>query len=348
MRTSRVVLGCWVAGMVVGCSTGDNAGFEGGEDAPYEAAAHDSGATGDAAVHDAAVEAGVDGAAGDAAGDSANEGGGEAGDDATMGDAGDGGDAGDADGGDDADAGADADAEADADADASMDAGVDADAEVDATADALADADGATLVPPICDGVISPGEYGGAGNQNTSGSQTWYVTWDDNNLYVAIDNANVAEGNVVYVAADPGADGGAASLASGYAYDNTDVTTLPVGATLVVYAKQSYDEARVATASDAGAVWGAAQVGAVQVCANASPTVREEVIPWSLAGGRPAAYGWLGYVAADPNQNPQGYIYGQEPADDPGGGPANNETYTKSFAVPDATPGVDTPFADEQ
>lgn len=207
------------------------------------------------------------------------------------------------------------------------------------------------FVAPTCDGVIGPGEYGTIANEqsNTSTGQVWYMTWDATNLYVAIDQASVAEGSVIYVALAPG-DGGSGGLTTGYAYDNTDVTSLPFGAGLVVYAHgagastQQYAEARVGT----GGVWGTANSTAVQVCTGTSSATREEVIPWSLVGGIPGSFGWLGYVAAAASTHPQGYIYGQMPSDDPGGAPANAETYTKYYAVPNATPGVDTPFADEQ
>jgi hypothetical protein len=202
----------------------------------------------------------------------------------------------------------------------------------------------ASFVAPTCDGTIAAGEYGSVAHEQASGSgQTWYVTWDATNLYIAISGATVAEANILYLAANP-ADGGA-GLTTGYAYDNTDVTHLPFAAGVVVYAKQSYDEARTVSAS----AWGTPNTTAVKVCTTgATATVREEVIPWSLLGGLPAAFGWTGYFAASPATNPAGYIYGQMPTDDFGGGDAGAVTFTKYYAVPNATPGVDAPFADEQ
>lgn len=210
----------------------------------------------------------------------------------------------------------------------------------DSPVDALGDA---AFVAPTCDGVIGTGEYGGvADEQASSNGQVWYMTWDATNLYVAISGANVGEANVIYVAVNPG-DGGT-GLTSGYAYDDTDVTKLPFAADLVVYAKQTYNEARVAGAT----AWGNANTTALKVCVNASTSVREEVIPWSLVGGLPGAFGWTAYLAANPVSNPAGFIYGQMPVDDPGGADAGAESFTRYYAVPNATPGVDTPFADEQ
>jgi hypothetical protein len=219
----------------------------------------------------------------------------------------------------------------------------------DAPAESAAEAGGGDsgFVAPTCDGVIGPGEYGGVADEQTSSSgQIWYVTWDATHLYVAISSATVTEANVLYIAVPPG-DGGT-GLTSGYAYDKTDVTSLPFAASLVVYAKPSplYSEAR---AAGAGA-WGAPNTTAVQVCATgAASTVREEVIPWSLVGGLPGSFGWTGYLAANPTTNLTGFIYGQMPIDTNAGGPdAGGESFTRYYAVPNATPGMDTPFADEQ
>lgn len=182
------------------------------------------------------------------------------------------------------------------------------------------------------------------GRPTTSSGQTWLVTWDETNLYVAIENANVNEGCVLYVAVDPGGDAGPPGGAtSGRLYDSTDVTSLPFEAQLAVYAHDGYTEARTAS----GGAWGSPDTTDVHQCDNGGMQVREEVIPWSLLGGRPASFGWIGYLAANGNANPDGYIYGQLPADDPGGGPANNATYPHYLVVPDATPGVGLPFAHE-
>jgi len=204
----------------------------------------------------------------------------------------------------------------------------------------------AGFVAPVCDGVIGAGEYGGVANEQTSSNgQIWYMTWDATNLYVAISSATVAEADILYLAVNPGDAG--TGLTAGYLYDHTDVTQLPFAASLVVYVKPTpqYTEARAAGAS----AWGSPNTSAVQVCiTGATSTSREEVIPWSLIGGRPASFGWTGYLAAAPGSNPSGFIYGQMPIDDPGGADAGGESFTRYYAVPNATPGVDKPFADEQ
>jgi hypothetical protein len=277
---------------------------EAGEEASVEASTE---AGEDAGVHEAGVEAGPE------------EAGAEAGVDAGV------------------EAGPDAAADTGTTAEAGpAEAGVDAsDAAVEAGIDA------GTIVPPVCDGVINPGEYGSSAYQATDGSgQTWYMTWDSTNLYLAISDATISEGNVVYLSTPT------TGLSAGQTYDGTDITTLPFSAQLVFYAKDGYTEARIPS----GGAWGTPNQTAVKLCDNGTTEAREEVIPWSLIGGRPPSFGWFGYLAASQanGQNPQGFIYGEMPKDNPGGGPANAETYTKYFVVPNATPGMDTPFADEQ
>ena len=58
---------------------------------------------------------------------------------------------------------------------------------------------------PTIDGNIASGEYGTNNQLNNAGNtgQTWYMTWDANNLYVGIVNANVSEGAVLYIKGNP-------------------------------------------------------------------------------------------------------------------------------------------------
>jgi hypothetical protein len=225
--------------------------------------------------------------------------------------------------------------------DGGEDAGVDAPED---TGSPLLDAgeDGA-LATPTCDGIVQPGEYGA--NEATSSTQTWYMSWDDTNLYLAITSANVLEGNIVYFAIS-GTDAGA-GLTTGNPYDSTLVSSLPIAANFVLYAKSSYNEVRSLAEGDAGLGWNALDANAITVCVGTSSSTREEVIPWKALGGRPTGFQWLGYVAANPTTNPGGYIYGQVPADaNAGGADAGHETFVKYFAVPNATPGAD-PFVEQ-
>ena len=87
---------------------------------------------------------------------------------------------------------------------------------------------------PTIDGQITSGEYGSNNQLNNAGNtgQTWYMTWDANNLYVGIVNANLSEGAVIYIKGNPqeirrtcctNSDGSS----SGFNYDNEQFTSLP-------------------------------------------------------------------------------------------------------------------------
>lgn len=289
----------------------------------------------DATAGDAShLDGGVDGTVGDSAID--------AGDASTVDggiDAADAGRDGAADTGSDAPSEASADAAQEASNDAAGETG--SDANVEASADA---GDAAVLVPPTCDGVINAGEYGAhtdGQNQQTSGGQVWYATWDDTRAYFAVAGANTAEGSVVYVSSAPaiGIDAGtnANGTLTGFAYDGETIATLPLHAQLVAYVKASYNETRT---SDGAGGWNAAQAAQLTVCANG--TTREFSIPWATIGGaRPAAFGWFGLVTSS-----GGFVYGEVPMDNPGGAIGANATYPFYYLVANATPVTgDKPFA---
>ncbi|NND93469.1 MAG: hypothetical protein HKN45_01310, partial [Flavobacteriales bacterium] len=59
---------------------------------------------------------------------------------------------------------------------------------------------------PSIDGNINPGEYGShveGLNLLTSGPSSWYCTWDDLNIYFALDGSNINEAALVYFDINP-------------------------------------------------------------------------------------------------------------------------------------------------
>ena len=194
-----------------------------------------------------------------------------------------------------------------------------ADAPVDADADADADAadGGSSWHTPTCDGAVSASEYGGSQYVTTSGTQTWYVTWDATNLYVGLDNATLTEANVVYV----GFSGSGYQTAQ--PYDNTG-GALPFLADGVVYAKTGYQESRVASSS----AWGNAMTGTVTFCSNGS--TREEVIPWTALGATsiPASFRFFAYATSG-----TGFVYGQIPTSLPSGNVGTSANWNHDFYV---------------
>ena len=107
----------------------------------------------------------------------------------------------------------------------------------------------AQFASPTVNGTIAASEYGthtNGQNQETSGSQTWYMTWDDTNMYVGIAGASTGEAAVIYLDKDPLShiNGGTSSNGTivGNSYDGTNFAELQFRADLVLYVKNGYRE----------------------------------------------------------------------------------------------------------
>jgi hypothetical protein len=206
-----------------------------------------------------------------------------------------------------------------------VDAGITLDAALDAGT-----LTGLVWKTPTCDGVIGAGEYGTSANQGVSGTQTWSVTWDAQNLYVALDGANLTEAAVLYV----GHSG--AGLSVGQTYDGTRPLTLSFAADAVVYAKQGYTEVRT---PQSGA-WGAAATSVATFCGKG--TTRELVLPWSALGssGVPKSFRWVGYAVSASS-----YVYAAEPTVLPAGFIGTSTAFAKDLHVASTANGTGTfPF----
>jgi len=197
---------------------------------------------------------------------------------------------------------------------------------------------------PTIDGFIATGEYGTNNQLNNAGNtgQTWYMTWDANNLYVGIVNANLSEGLVLYVA-DP--NNNSTGNTTGFNYDGANFSSLPFKATFVTYVKNGYREYRN---SDGSGGWTSQTSNYGQYADNANnQNTREVAIPWTAisAGGIPAQFVFFGYLVSS-----GGYVYGQAPTDNNiGGNIGLNATATQYFAVVNTGNGTSTPpFSDEQ
>jgi len=195
---------------------------------------------------------------------------------------------------------------------------------------------------PTIDGSIANGEYGTNNQLNNAGNtgQTWYMTWDSNNLYVAIANANVHEGLVLYIA-DPNTN--ANGSIAGFNYDGASFSSLPFRAQFVTYAKNGYREYRN---SDGSGGWGGSTAFYGQFADDGGGT-REVAIPWSAitGSGLPSSFVFFGYLVSG-----GGYVYGQAPSDNNIGGFIGlNATATQYFAVVNTGNGTSTPpFSLEQ
>jgi len=193
---------------------------------------------------------------------------------------------------------------------------------------------------PAVDGVITTGEYGTNNSLQNAGNtgQTWYMTWDANNLYVGIVNANIFEAGVIYIST------GGTGTTSGMSYDNTSFASLPFPAQFVTYFKNGYREYRTSS----GASWSGpiANYGSYADNAASGPNTRELAIPWSAitGGGIPSSFNFFGYLTSS-----GGYVYGEAPSDNPGAFIGTSATYTQYYSVTNTGNGSSTPpFSLEQ
>ena len=200
---------------------------------------------------------------------------------------------------------------------------------------------------PTVNGAIGTNEYGthtdGQNSQSTSTAQTWYMTWDETNLYVAVTNANLAESAIIYLDRNPispvnGGSNSDGNLA-GFNYDNTNFSALPFRADFVTYFKDGYREYRTA---DGSGGW-SSQTAFFGSYASGAGNVRELSIPWSsiTGAGRPAAFNFFAYVTS-----PGGFVFGQVPQDNAGAFIGTSATYTHYYAVANTGNGTSTkPFS---
>jgi len=201
---------------------------------------------------------------------------------------------------------------------------------------------------PTINGAIAAGEYGshvdGQNQKNTGSAQTWYLTWDNTNLYVAVTNANLAEGAVIAIDRNPVSPPNGGTNADGTLnalnYDGTAIGTLPFRADFRAYFKDGYRDYNTANGAN-GWNFGASGFGAY---ASGAGNVRELSIPWSAitGGGRPASFLFLGYMSSS-----GGYIYGQVPQGNAEGTSPGN--YNRYYAVVNTENGTATkPFSLDQ
>ena len=206
-------------------------------------------------------------------------------------------------------------------------------------------------------GTIGTNEYGTHTNGNNQGTNsiTEYMTWDNTNLYIGIGatSNNTLEPAVFYLDVNPivPVNGGANSNGSTTGYNNYDRSTvnLPFRGDFVVYFKSGYYEYRIA---DGAGGWSSqTSTGLTYAQTGAGSGQSQEIsIPWSVVpgGARPASFNWCSQKIYNNSLSDNG-IYGQQPAENPGGAQnANLYTlnYLKYYTVSVTTVGSSTmPFS---
>ncbi len=128
-------------------------------------------------------------------------------------------------------------------------------------------------------------DEGFQGYQSMAGSVDWYLTWDDNNVYIGRIGGNNAEGSVVYLRAEyPGA----VYNNRGQDYDQLNPDVSPMGGVnFAAYFKDSYHEYRTSNGS-----WSPATVNTLnpRYTTQGNGSNFEVTIPWSAitaGNGRP-------------------------------------------------------------
>ncbi|HEX2901127.1 MAG TPA: hypothetical protein VHS96_15520, partial [Bacteroidia bacterium] len=175
------------------------------------------------------------------------------------------------------------------------------------------------------DGIVTlggtPGSNTGAWEtdeafQGFSDAVNWYLTWDDNNLYIGRIGGNNMEGSVIYLKADyPG------SVATNRAfdYDSLNPETSPMGGVnFAAYLKNTpYDEFRTFNG-----LWSAANVSLAPAFSTQTNGDNMEVtIPWNditNGNGRPTNVRIVfyqiaplaGFPACSPSRH---FVYGESP-----------------------------------
>lgn len=191
---------------------------------------------------------------------------------------------------------------------------------------------------PTIDGTIAAGEYGihtNGNNQQTNGSQTWFMTWDETNLYVGISGSTNSEGAIIYLDKNPiiPINGGTNTDGTlvGFNYDGSSFAELQFRSDLVVYAKDGYREYRTADGSNGWSTQ-TSGFGAYSTTGGA----KEFSIPWSAIGGKPTSFAWFGYVAYV-----GGGAYGEVPLENNVGGAGrvigDAARYVRYFTVSSTT-----------
>lgn len=147
------------------------------------------------------------------------------------------------------------------------------------------------------------GNFDGAAvypNSLASDGRTWYMTWDNTNLYVFITAVPGGNRVLMYFDTNPSipVNGGTDGSVVGIDYSNTNLVRLPFSAEAFVALETSY---RQLNTCFTGTSFGPAQnVTSAPGWAFAENSGNFEAqIPWNAINnglGRPAAFNWFGYI----------------------------------------------------
>ncbi|MEM6271875.1 MAG: gliding motility-associated C-terminal domain-containing protein [Bacteroidota bacterium] len=185
------------------------------------------------------------------------------------------------------------------------------------------------------DGVVIDGATAGSNTtlwetdevfQGFMGIINWYMTWDDNNLYLGKIGGNNAEGAVIYLRAEyPGAT----QTNTGFLYDGLNPGLAPMGGVnFAAYFRDTYDEFRTWS----NGAWSAPTTTLAPFFSNqANGDNLEVTIPWNAitnGNGIPSNIRVVLYQVVPPgvnvNCNGEEFVYAESPwgTGNPGDGPS--------------------------
>lgn len=194
---------------------------------------------------------------------------------------------------------------------------------------------------PTIDASIGTNEYGNSNTYNyVSGTPTWYMTWDDTYLYVAVMNANQTESATIYLDLDPlNIVNGGSNTNGSLAGASFDFMTpdLPFRADIALFAKNSYRQ--ISQKNGAGG-WNTIGSGNGAFSStgddyganfvsfndngngNGNDDRREFKVAWTRMGlaSKPASFNFFAYISYDNSAGPNDEgIYADVPLENPNG-----------------------------
>ncbi len=202
---------------------------------------------------------------------------------------------------------------------------------------------------PTIDGAISPGEYGDH-TQGKNRGGNWYCTWDDSNIYFAVEGANINEGVIIYIDVNPkrpvNSTSGLDGMLMGLNYDNAQVTKMPFAADFFTYVKNGYNDYQQSIGAG-GWTGNSGTQNKITIATNGSD-VREFAIPWSYTvspwtgtSGRPQSFNFFAYALSS-----GGYVYNQVPSQNASGNIGTTATVNYYYTVENTNNNSSTaPFA---
>jgi hypothetical protein len=151
---------------------------------------------------------------------------------------------------------------------------------------------------PTRNGSIGSNEYGNhtnGFNSWTDGTRTFYMAWDNTNLYLAVNDNGSASNDelVIYIDTDPNTpvNSGTGNIDGIGGFDGVNYGRLPFSANFCAFVRNDYHQHRTSSGS-----WSGANNNDGNIQKTTSGNTQEIQIAWSLMGGRPSAFNFFVYL----------------------------------------------------